>query len=258
MIRLSALVAVVGVHFNACAAPSEITGVFAFNSDTHVSNSGNGTFFSGNLLTVAQNAGSSISVNYTVPQLGPSSPGTPVFAYSDRSHVWNGFGTSLGQAPDPLNFPSYLQGADYVMTMNGNRNNVPPTPLQIIVQTTGPGRAYLFIDNRLGDGVAQDAPTLTSSLVQWINNDGWTLVNTGLKPADYTGSNDILGIDENNDASIDQYISIFTKPIMNNLFSVYTFGENRNMYGVAFIPEPSSIALCGLGVALAVLLRRRR
>ena len=74
-----------------------------------------------------------------------------------------------------------------------------------------------------------------------------------------TQDDDILGIDEGNDGSINQYASIYAKPITGTQFTVRSFGEGRNMYGVAFagVPEPSSSLLLG-AVAAAALHRRRR
>jgi hypothetical protein len=177
--------------------------------------------------------------------------------------MWTGFGTALTAAPNPANFPSYLNGLSYIMTMNGNRDNA---SFRIDVTTSSPGKAYLFIDNRLGDGAvlnALDAPNpsgVAGGLAQWIINDGWTFVTTGLKPADYTGANDILGIDENGDLTIDQYLSIYSKDISGTTFSTYTFGEGRDMYGIAFapVPEPQHFALVfGAGLAGFAAWRRR-
>lgn len=264
MLQTLIVVGVAGFALGASAAG--IISVTAYNSDTHPFNGGIGTFSTGNSLTVARNSTTIYPPDpYIVPLLGPSAAGALVYSFSDRNHVWTGYGTGIGSAPNPATFPSYLRGIDYIMTMNGNRDNVPttntPSGFRMDVITSGPGTAYLFVDNRIGDGNALNEPTLSSPFVQWIISDGWTLVATGLIPADYLGSNDILGIDESNDGTINQYLSVYSRPISGNSFSIYSFsGEGLNMYGAAFalIPEPSTLALGGLGVALACYLRRRR
>ena len=259
---LSALVVVVAGACFLSASAGSIVSVSAVNSDAHAFNSGVGTFKTGDTLTVARNATTIYAPDpYTVPALGISTTAAPVWAFTDRNHVWVGFGAAQGGAPNPVNFPSYLLGLEYVITLNGNRDNVAP-PFRIDVTTSGPGIAYLFIDNRLGDDNALNPPQpslVTGGAAQWILDDGWTLVNTGLKPADYTGNNDILGIDEGNDGGINQYMSIYSKAITGNSFTLKTYGESRDMYGVAFapIPEPGWLALFSVG-ALLMTLRRRR
>lgn len=259
---LGAFISVIASGCFLTAFAGDIVSVTAVNSDTHAFNSGIGTFKTGDSLTVARNSTTIYAPNpYLVPALGVGTAQAPVWSFSDRNHVWTGFGTALMQAPDPSNFPSYLLGLDYVLTMNGNRDNVTPA-FQIDVTTIGAGTAYLFIDNRLGDDEELDPPNpsaVANGAAQWIVDDGWTLVSTGLKPADYTGNNDILGIDESVDGTINQYMSIYSKQIAGNSFSLKTQGQSCNMYGAAFtaIPEPGMLALLGLGGLLVILFRRR-
>jgi hypothetical protein len=229
-----------------------ILSVTPLHSDAFPNAPSTGTEFTGTTFLSTQAA----IGNHTVQAMGHNA-----LAYTDRTHVWAGYGAGLGQPKDAGTFPSYLTGLSYVMTMNGNRDNILP-PFSIDITTAVPGTAYLFIDNRLGDGVAQDAPSpslVLDNAAQWIIDEGWVLMNTGAKPADYTGNNDILGIDEGNDGSINQYASIYSKEINGTQFTVRSFGEGRNMYGVAFagVPEPSSSLLLG-AVAAAALHRRRR
>jgi hypothetical protein len=255
------VIAVVAAGWCFSLSAASIISVNAINSDTHALNGGVGTFKTGDALAVARGSTIYNPNPYTVPMLGSSTAQAPVYAYSDRNHAWVGFGAVAGGAPDAANFPSYLLGLDYVITMNDNRNNVSPA-LQIDITTSGPGTAYLFLDNRTGDGAADSAPTLANSgsnLTQWVLDDGWTLVNTGLKPSYYPGNNDILGIDEGNDGAINQYASIYSRQIAGNFFSVKTQGESVDMYGVAFapIPEPGVFILGGFGLLLAGLHRRQ-
>lgn len=234
------------------------------NGDVFPNATSTGTAFTGQVLTTQQNASSVFVTDYRVPTLGHSdfnSPLTASYSMTDRRHAYAGFGSALSGVSDPANFPSYLLGLPYVLTMNSNRDNLNP-PFRIDITTNGPGTAYLFIDTRLGDAIATDDPLLdavANGAAAWITADGWQPVRTGLRPADFTGTIDILGNDENIDGTINNYYAIYSRQIAGNTFAVNTFGEGRNMYGVAFaaIPEPSSAAL-GLIAGFAFLRRRRR
>ena len=233
------------------------------NSDPAPNGTSNGTLKTGDVVTIQQ--GTTVHVaDYLVPTLAHSdfNSGLAVASLSmtDRRHAYAGFGTAIGGAPNAANFPAYLTGLPYVLTMNSNRDNVSPA-FMITITTDLPGTAYLFLDTRLGDGVQTDAPNLAAvagGAADWITNDGWQPVITGLKPADYTGPGDILGNDESLDNSINNYYAIYSRQTTGTTFSVHTFGEGRNMYGLAFasVPEPSA-AVLGLLAPLALLRRRR-
>jgi hypothetical protein len=244
-------------------AGAAILSATATNGDSFPNDTSTGTVKTGDTVTVQQ--GGTVHVtDYLVPTLAHTDPANPIgtasLSMTDRRHAYAGFGAALGLAGEAANFPTYLIGLPYVMTMNGNRDNVSP-PFRIDITTNGPGSAYLFLDTRLGDGASLDDPSLSlvaNGAADWITADGWTPVITGLKPADFTGTIDILGADENFDGSINNYYAIYSRAVTGSSFSVHTFGEGRNIYGVAFaaIPEPSAAALgvlAGLG-----LLRRRR
>ncbi len=245
------------------AAGAAILSATATNGDAFTNGTSTGTVKTGDILTVQQ--GGTVHVtDYLVPTLGHSDAASPIatvtLSLTDRRHAYAGFGAALGVAGDAANFPTYLAGLPYVMTMNGNRDNVSP-PFRIDITTNGPGSAYLFVDARLGDGNALDDPSLAlvaNGAADWITADGWSPVITGLKPADFTGTIDILGADENFDGTINNYYAIYSRPITGSSFSVHTFGEGRNMYGVAFaaVPEPSAAAL-GLLAGFGLLRRRR-
>jgi len=81
--------------------------------------------------------------------------------------------------------------------------------------------------------------------MDWVNDLGF--FDTG---------NDI-GIDESGTGTIEQWSSVYVKCCTDGMITLYAQnnGGSRNMYGVAVIPEPATIALLGLG---GLLLRKRR
>jgi MYXO-CTERM domain-containing protein len=246
-----------------CLAGAAIISAVHSNGDAFPNATSSGTAITGQVLTTQQNASTVFVTDYLVPTLGHSdfsNPATARYSMTDRRHAYAGFGAALNGVSDPANFPAYLLGLPYVMTMNTNRDNLSP-PFQIDITTNGPGTAYLFIDTRLGDALPLDDPipdVVANGAAAWIAADGWLPMMTGRKPADFTGTMDILGNDENLDGTINNYYAIYSRQITGNTFTVNTFGEGRNMYGVAFaaIPEPSAAALGLLG-GLALLRRRR-
>lgn len=260
MKKTPALALLLGVPTLSSAA---ILSAVPANSDAAPNGSSSGTVKTGDVVTIQQ--GTTVHVtDYLVPTLAHSDFNSGLAAASlsmtDRRHAYAGFGAAIGGAPVAANFPGYLIGLPYVMTMNTNRDNVSPA-FMITITTDQPGTAYLFVDTRLGDGVQTDAPTLAAvagGAADWITNDGWQPVVTGLKPADYAGPGDILGNDENLDNTVNNYYAVYSRQIAGTSFTVHTFGESRNMYGVAFapIPEPSAAAL-GLLAGLGLLRRRR-
>lgn len=135
-------------------------------------------------------------------------------SFMDRSHEYN-------------NVPAFLLGADYVITRNNDKT------VSDITVTTGiavDATMFLFLDNRL------------SSIMPWVTTAGF--VDTGFD----------IGIDESGDGDIDQTSSVWSKNV--SAGSVVTYeqdnGGSRNMYGIAAVarvPEPTTLALMGLGLA---------
>jgi hypothetical protein len=151
----------------------------------------------------------------------------------DRTHVY------------AADIPNLLRGLDYIRQANDDRNIANHT---LDVTLSAPATLYLLIDNRVGDNDNATPPTLTS-LMTWVGTGGFTSLNQQ------------FGIDENNDGSINQFFTIYSRSVPAGTIRLFeqNDGTGRNMYGVAAapIPEPSTLALAGLG-GLGLVLRLRR
>lgn len=164
---------------------------------------------------------------------GPLVEDAPTFV--DRDHSYK-------------QIPAYLIGADYVMVANDDKDNW-GYALDIVV--TCPANLYLFIDNRTGRyetaGWPEMVPDILAAGMSWVASMGF--VDTG----------DNLGIDEHGDGSINSWSSIFVLRGVDGVVTLHQQNDAinpnwRNMYGVAVTPEPTTLALLGLG---GLILRRR-
>ena len=214
--------------------------------------------------------------------------GEDVFTFTDRTHQYNGprftaagvltFSDAPGLSDLILGLPAYLLGAEYVSTLNSNRDN-PTFQLNVEIGQR-PVTAYLLIDNRVGDGGNTTPPalgSLGSGVMPWVADDGWSIVNTGLSP---NGQPDFVAIDEGRTPSsfadrIANGANQGTGPgvLVNNAYTIFskTFpagatitlkeqndGTNDNMYGVVVVPEPSTVGLLGVSALWTAMRRRRR
>lgn len=190
--------------------------------------------------------------NYTVGYFGEDA-----LSFVDRVTEYNGV-TAL------LPLPVYLLGAEYVMIANDNRAQA---GYQADITVSAPVRAYLFVDNRIGDGNGADPPNFAGNTnMAWVVNDGWLPVLNGLNRANDPNWPDEIGWDETGGGigvgpgvSINQYGSVYYKDfLVPGTFSTYTMLEGRNMYGVAvtLIPEPSVPILLSLGLLATFWARR--
>lgn len=164
--------------------------------------------------------------------IAPTGLDEGVLAYVDRAHVL-------------VNIPNYLKGADYVMTDNDDRDN---RLYELDVTVSLDATLYLYVDWRVGDDDGTNPPRIgyaNPNVMLWVDCFGWT--DTG----------DTLQIDEGNNGSIDQTFQIYSKSVLAGTTTLYAEDyAGKNMYGVAAVPEPMTIALLGLG-GLGLIRRKR-
>ena len=184
--------------------------------------------------------------------LSPSLFNSGVPCIRDRAHCpkpaafYSDGRLSLSTTPDlPGLFPAYLVGQQYVYFKQGTRTWTNYTATISVDQNS---TAYLLVDNRVSDGVINsystfDDPVFGTNvlvytnavgnqcvdnvtptdfpLTQWVIDDGWTRVNTGLSPH-YNNpgyciydlvQGDYLGIDEGCNVDLNQFYAVYTKTI---------------------------------------------
>jgi hypothetical protein len=143
-----------------------------------------------------------------------------------------------------------IVGIDYVKVANNDKT---AGAYELDVTLGSSATLYLVIDNRVGgtadiggnDDWAGVTPDLSSKMT-WVTSMGF--VDTGYD----------VGIDEGGNGSIDKWSSVFGKDVSAGTITLLeqNDGGSRNMYGVAAIPEPATIALLGFG-ALALIRKKR-
>ena len=165
--------------------------------------------------------------------------------FSDRSHQHNGAafnGNTLstgGGTIVPL--PGYLLGGDYVRFANDARENA---SYSATVTTDVSSDFYLLVDNRLNGpagsgGSANTSDPVLGGTLQWVIDDGWQRVNTGISPG---GQADYTGVDEGGNAvgagqGLNQFYSVYKFPSSETSVSVNgpAIGGN-NMIALVVVP----------------------
>ena len=109
-------------------------------------------------------------------------------------------------------FPAYLQGQQYVWFLQDVRHY---TNYSCTVTVDCPSTFYLLVDNRVNDylpGSEYDDPGFGRPDTQWVLDDGWKRVNTGLTPS---GAGDYVGIDEGDNGTINQVYAVYSMTLTN-------------------------------------------
>ena len=165
--------------------------------------------------------GIAVGTPFTVPPFGNNAP-----SYVDRNHRWTGASATV-----PI--PSYLVGGEYIMEGNDNRDNA---GLLLDITVNSQVRCYLLIDNRLSDASATTPPTFDSTHMQWVINEGWTPVMTGVNRTGNAAMPDEIGIDESADGTINNWNSIYSKDFPPGTFRIkQADNTGNNMYGVVIV-----------------------
>jgi len=116
--------------------------------------------------------------------------------------------------PHTKGFPAYLEGQPYVWFLQDVRHY---TNYACTVKVDQPATFYLLVDNRVNDYLPEsshDDPVFGPPDTQWVRDDDWQRVNTGLTPVlTPTNAGDYVGIDEGNNGTINQAYAVYAKTL---------------------------------------------
>ncbi len=131
----------------------------------------------------------------------------------DRSGTLD-FNAGSGEvAGRPTNaFPSYLEGQQYVWFLQDVRHY---TNYSCRVTVDRPSTFYLLVDNRVNEFGADKSfsdPVFGPPDTEWVREDGWVRVNTGLTPRiTSTNRGDYVGIDEGCNGTLNQAYAVYQR-----------------------------------------------
>lgn len=152
---------------------------------------------------------------------------------SDRTHQF-------------ANLPAFMQGADYILTANDDKKV--GVGLETTVVFDLGTTLLLSIDGRIGQGSGDGntPPALGPGFMEWVVTDGWALTGASWNKAGAT--------------AVDFFVYS-----LNPAGTSYTFKEQnqnppggRDMYSIAAVPEPTTLAMTVLACASMIGLRRRQ
>ena len=168
--------------------------------------------------------GLAAGASYTVGLFGNHAP-----CMVDRNHRYT-------NASDTAQIPAYLVGREYIMSGNDNRDNAGYVLDVSVAQAV---QVYMLIDDRLSDADGNTPPTFDAAHMQWILDQGWTPVKTGVNHTGDPSLPDEVGIDESADGTLNQWFSIYTKTFPAGTFRLLQADNTgQNMYGVVVAPGP--------------------
>lgn len=193
-------------------------------------------------------AGKPADASYTVGLFVEDAP-----MFVDRAHQWNGASTAL-----PI--PKYLEGGEYIMSGNDNRDN---GDYLLEVTISEACYVYMLIDDRLGDASNANPPNFPDWTLDrtgdgnpdmaWIVEEGWQPVKTGWNRFGNPDWPDHVGVDEGGDGvgagnGLNQWSSIYVKRFPAGTFTLRAPDNNgQNMYGavVKAVPKTPVVSKSG-------------
>ena len=139
--------------------------------------------------------------------------------HTAQAAVFNASG-ALGRSEPATTgvFPAYLVGHHYLSLLQEVRQY---TNYCCTVTVKGPVTFYLLVDNRVndfGELSSLDDPTFGPPDTEWIPQDGWQRVNTGISPkVGGTNRADYVRIFEGGigTGAVDQFYAIYSKTLTN-------------------------------------------
>jgi hypothetical protein len=122
-------------------------------------------------------------------------------AFVDRNHRYINSSSATNPPEPPVDIPPYLLDQPYIMSGNDNRDN---NLYRLDVTVDKAARVYMLIDNRLPDGNNATPPTFGAAAMQWILDENWQPMLTGVNRFGDPSIPDELAFDEGANSDIQQ------------------------------------------------------